>query len=217
MRRRALACLLIGIALGAMAPAAAHLTGVFAHFVDDINNPTASTRMLRQQLDAVTARIDALEPEVAAARERYNDEAIKAVGRIRFFDVYAGSAMGALWAGAQDPIDVIASTELMQKRLAADLDALASLGDDYEQLQQKDASLRRYASLLEPFARASIARDARLASPPSGLISPFSEPYIAYGIAEDWEQMRGSTFVLFFSFAVAFIVNFVLTSAGVTL
>jgi hypothetical protein len=174
---------------------------VFAHFVEDINNPTASTRMLRQQLDAVTARIDALEPDVAAARERYNDEAIKAVGRIRFFDVYAGSAMGALWAGAQDPIDVIASTELMQKRLASDLDALATLGDDYEQLQQKDASLRRYASLLEPFTQASIARDVRLASPPSGLISPFAEPYIAYEIAEDWEQMRGSTFVLFFHWA----------------
>lgn len=200
--------ILIALSIAGLAlPAYAHLTGVFAHFVEDMNSPTASTRMLRQQLDSVTGRIEALEPEVADARARYNEQARSAVNRIRFFDVYAGSAMGALWAGAQDPIDVIASTELMQQRLGKDLEALASLGANYEQLQTKDRSLRRYAELLKPFSRASEARDKRLASPPDGLISPFAEPYIAYGIAEDWEQMRGSTFVLYFHWAARNIVE----------
>ena len=101
----------------AAVPASAHLTGVFAHFVEDINDPTASTRLLRQQLDSVGERIAALEPEVRDARMAYDDQADAAVMRIRFYDIYAGSALGALWAGAQDPIDVIASSELLQRRL----------------------------------------------------------------------------------------------------
>ncbi len=179
-------------------PAAAHLTGVFAHFVEDINDPTASTRLLRQQLDAVTKRIEALEPEVAAAQLAYDGQAETAVQRIRFYDIYAGSALGALWAGAQDPIDVIASSELLQRRLGDDLDALATLSSDYEQLRFKESSLKRYAELLGPYAESSAARERRLAERPKGLISPFAEPYIAYRIAEDWEQLRGTTFVLYF-------------------
>lgn len=180
------------------APAWAHLTGVFAHFVEDINDPTASTRMLRQQLDAVSERIAALQPEVAAAQLAYDGQAETAVKRIRFYDIYAGSALGALWAGAQDPIDVIASSELLQRRLSDDLDALAELSRDYEQLRLKESSLKRYAELLVPYRDSSQARDERLAKRPKGLISPFAEPYIAYRIAEDWEQLRGTTFVLFF-------------------
>lgn len=182
-------------------PVLAHLTGVFAHFVEDINDPTASTRMLRQQLDSVGKRLAALEPEVVAARMAYDREAAAAVRRIRFYDIYAGSALGALWAGAQDPIDVIASTELLQRRLADDLDALANLSRDYEQLHGKESSLRRYADLLVPFRDASAARKQRLSQPPPGLVSPFAEPYIAYRIAEDWEQLRGTTFVLYFHWA----------------
>jgi hypothetical protein len=185
----------------AAAPALAHLTGVFAHFVDDINNPSASTRMLRQQLESVGQRLADLEPEVAAARISYDREAEEAVRRIRFYDIYAGSALGALWAGAQDPIDVIASTELLQRRLGEDLDALAELSSDYEQLHAKESSLRRYADLLVPFRDASAAREQRLSQPPAGLVSPFAEPYIAYRIAEDWEQLRGTTFVLYFHWA----------------
>ncbi|MFQ5982154.1 MAG: hypothetical protein ACE5KS_02155 [Woeseiaceae bacterium] len=181
--------------------AMAHLTGVFAHFVDDINDPSASTRMLRQQLDSVGQRLSALQPEVIAARMAYEREAAAAVPRIRFYDIYAGSALGALWAGAQDPIDVIASTELLQRRLADDLDALATLSRDYEQLHAKESSLRRYADLLVPFRDASAAREQRLSQPPQGLVSPFAEPYIAYRIAEDWEQLRGTTFVLYFHWA----------------
>ena len=49
-------------------PAAAHLSGVFAYFVQDINDPTASTRMLQQQLNSVGERIEALQPEVQKAR-----------------------------------------------------------------------------------------------------------------------------------------------------
>lgn len=195
MRRLSFLALL---AVMAGAPASAHLTGVFAHFVEDINDPTASTRLLRQQLDAVTKRIEALEPEVAAAQLAYDGQAEEAVQRIRFYDIYAGSALGALWAGAQDPIDVIASSELLQRRLGDDLDALATLSSDYEQLRFKESSLTRYAELLVPYADSSAARETRLAERPKGLISPFAEPYIAYRIAEDWEQLRGTTFVLFF-------------------
>jgi len=198
----------IGVALAAAmlaallaAPAFAHLTGVFAHFVEDINDPTASTRLLRQQLDSVGERLAALAPEVAEARMAYDGQAEAAVQRIRFYDVYAGSALGALWAGAQDPIDVIASSELLQRRLGDDLDALAELSRDYEQLRAKESSLRRYADLLQPFSAASAARDERLSRPPPGLVSPFAEPYIAYRIAEDWEQLRGTTFVLYFHWA----------------
>jgi len=193
-------------------PALAHLTGVFAHFVDDINNPTASTRLLRQQLDSVGQRLAALQPEVIAARMAYDQEAETAVRRIRFYDIYAGSALGALWAGAQDPIDVIASTELLQRRLGDDLEALARLSRDYEQLHAKEASLRRYADLLVPFRDASAAREQRLSQPPPGLVSPFAEPYIAYRIAEDWEQLRGTTFVLYFHWAARRIVDRGLTA-----
>lgn len=183
------------------ATASAHLTGVFAHFVKDINDPTASTRMLQQQLDSVRERISALGPEVQKARAEYDRQADAAVRRIRFYDVYAGSALGALWAGAQDPIDVIASTQLLQKRLGKDLDALAELSRSYEQLHNKEAALRRYADLLIPFREASAARDRRLSQAPEGLISPFAEPYVAYRIAEDWEELRGTTFVLYFHWA----------------
>lgn len=183
------------------APALAHLTGVFAHFVEDINDPTASTRLLRQQLDSVGLRLEALRPEVEQARLLYDDQAESAVQRIRFYDIYAGSALGALWAGAQDPIDVIASSELLKRRLDDDLAALAKLSRDYDQLHTKEASLRRYAALLIPFRDAAEARDRRLSQPPPGLVSPFAEPYIAYRIAEDWEQLRGTTFVLFFHWA----------------
>lgn len=182
-------------------PALAHLTGVFAHFVEDINDPTASTRLLRQQLDSVQKRLAALQPEVERARVRYNKEAESAVHRIRFYDVYAGSALGALWAGAQDPIDVIASSELLKRRLDDDLAALATLSYEYAQLNGKEASLQRYADLLVPFRDAAAARDRRLSRPPPGLVSPYAEPYIAYRIAEDWEQLRGTTFVLYFHWA----------------
>jgi hypothetical protein len=183
------------------APANAHLTGVFAHFVDDINDPSASTRMLRSQLDAVSERIAALQPEVLEAQLAYDRQAEMAVQRIRFYDIYAGSALGALWAGAQDPIDVIASSEIMQRRLQSDLHALASLSRDYSQLRAKERVLQRYADLLIPFRDAAAARERRLANPPPGLVSPFAEPYIAYRIAEDWEQLRGTTFVLYFHWA----------------
>lgn len=201
MRRRLVAGGLFAACSLAALPALAHLTGVFAHFVEDINDPTASTRMLEQQLASVGERIEALEPELRAARIAYDTEAEGAVGRIRFYDIYAGSALGALWAGAQNPIDVIASAELLQRRLEDDLEALAALGDTYDVLRQKDSALRRYAELLVPFRDASMARQERLAAPPPGLVSPFAEPYLAYRIAEDWEQLRGSTFVLYFHWA----------------
>lgn len=201
MNRRVLAGSLCAVSLAAALPASGHLTGVFAHFVNDINDPTASTRMLEQQLESVGGRIEALEPEVREARVAYDEQADAAVGRIRFYDIYAGSALGALWAGAQNPIDVIASSELLQRRLEADLEALADLSDTYARLQQKDEALRRYADLLVPFRDASVARRERLSDPPPGLVSPFAEPYIAYRIAEDWEQLRGTTFVLYFHWA----------------
>ena len=202
-RRGFFSTLLLGAAWSVVAPgpASAHLSGVFAYFVQDINEPTASTRLLRQQLDRVSERIAALEPEVGEARAEYDAQADAAVRRIRFYDVYAGSALGALWAGAQDPIDVLASTELLQKRLGKDLDALTELSDSYQKLRGKERSLRRYAELLVPFREASEARERRLLNAPEGLVSPFAEPYIAYRIAEDWEALRGSTFVLYFNWA----------------
>jgi hypothetical protein len=198
-KRAITAAVALGLIL--VTPASAHLTGVFAHFVEDINDPTASTRLLRQQLDAVSERIAALEPEVEQAQLAYDGQAQTAVQRIRFYDIYAGSALGALWAGAQDPIDVIASSELLQRRLRDDLEALATLSRDYDQLRGKESSLRRYAELLVPYRDSSAAREQRLSLRPQGLISPFAEPYIAYRIAEDWEQLRGTTFVLFFHWA----------------
>ncbi len=192
--------LVLAMLLGAQS-ASAHLSGVFAYFVKDINEPTASTRMLQQQLDSVAKRIAALEPEVQRARAAYDLQADAAVRRIRFYDVYAGSALGALWAGAQDPIDVLASTDSLQKVLARDLQALAELADSYTQLSGQERSLRRYAELLAPFKRSAEARQRRLSNVAEGLVSPFAEPYIAYRIAEDWETMRGSTFVLYFSWA----------------
>jgi hypothetical protein len=182
-------------------PVFAHLSGVFAYFVQDMDEPSAGTRLLQQQLDSVSERLERLQPEVELARAEYYDQADTAVRRMRFYDVYAGSAVGALWAGAQDPIDVLASTELMQKRLTEDLESLTELSESYRQLQGKEDSLRRYAALLVPFKTASQARDERMEKLPGGLVSPFAEPYIAYRIAEDWETLRGTTFTLFFNWA----------------
>ena len=198
-----LALLALTISCLLVPQAFAHLSGVFAYFVQDINEPSASTRMLQQQLDSTGDRIAALGPEVDRARADYDVQADSAVQRIRFYDVYVGSALGALWAGAQDPIDVLASTELMQKRLGEDLDALVKLAESYRKLQGQEESLRRYADLLVPFKTASQSRDERLANVPTGLVSPFAEPYIAYRIAEDWEELRGTTFTLFFNWAAS--------------
>jgi hypothetical protein len=170
---------LLGIFISINMPVMAHLSGVFAYFVHDMDEPTAGTRLLQQQLDSVAERIERLRPEVEQAREEYYGEADMAVRRMRFYDVYVGSAIGALWAGAQDPIDVLASTELMQKRLGEDLESLTRLAESYRQLQGKEDSLRRYATLLEPFKTASEARDLRMSRVPGGLVSPFAEPYIA--------------------------------------
>lgn len=191
---------LFGVAL-MMQQAQAHLSGVFAHFVQDINAPTASTRMLQHQLNNVSERLEELRPEVQQARADYASQSKELVRRVRFYDVYAGSAIGALWAGAQDPVDVLASTALLQKRLGEDMAALTELAASYQRLHEKERALRRYAELLQPFAEASQSRDRRLSDVPPGLVSPFAEPYIAYRIAEDWEALRGSTFVLYFKWA----------------
>jgi hypothetical protein len=183
----------------AAAEGAAHLTGVFAFFVQDINEPTASTKLLRQQLDSVQTRIDEVSPQVAQARASYDAHAEAAVRGIRFYDVYIGNAVGAMWAGAQDPIDVIASVELLQRRLSGDLKTVTELGQTYRDLNEKQATLRRLADLLRPYKDASDARADRLQKLPAGLVSPFAEPYVAYQIAEDWEALRANTFTLFFN------------------
>jgi len=197
-RRWALLAVGAVVALAA-SEGAAHLTGVFAFFVQDINEPTASTKLLRQQLDSVQARIDEVRPQIAQARANYDAYAETAVRGIRFYDVYIGNAIGAMWAGAQDPIDVIASVELLQRRLSGDLKAVRDLGRVYSDLNDKQATLRRLADLLQPYKDASDARAERLRALPPGLVSPFAEPYIAYQIAEDWEALRANTFTMFFN------------------
>lgn len=182
-------------------PAFAHLTGVFAYFVQDINEPTATTRLLRQQLNASAERIAELQPEIEAARNAYAVQSESVVRRMRFYDVYAGNAVGALWTGAQDPIDVLASMQLMQKRLDEDLQALISLERAYASIQLKEQTLTRYQDLLRAFETSAEARDVRLASIPPNLVSPFGEPYAAYEIAEAWEAFRPTTFISYFEWA----------------
>lgn len=202
VRRVHVVVLAIVVALiAAVPPAAAHLTGVFAYFVQDISEPTATTRLLRQQLDASARRIAELQPEIEAARAAYAAQAESVVRRLRFYDVYAGSAVGALWAGAQDPVDVLASIELLQRRLNQDLRALTVLEEAYAEIQLKERSLSRYADLLTAYEQAAEARDRRLANMPEGLVSPFGEPYVAYQVAEGWEALRPTTFVAYFEWA----------------
>ena len=62
-------------------PVFAHLSGVFAYFVHDMDEPSAGTRLLQQQLDSVGERIVRLEPEVEQARAGYYDQADTAVRR----------------------------------------------------------------------------------------------------------------------------------------
>lgn len=201
-RRSATALLCFAVVSGCLVPPAfAHLTGVFAYFVQDISEPTATTRLLRQQLSASAERIAQLQPEIEAARNAYAAQAESVVRRMRFYDVYAGNAVGALWTGAQDPIDVLASMELMQKRLDEDLQALVSLEKAYASIQLKEQTLTRYQDLLRAFETSAEARDARLASIPPNLVSPFGEPYVAYEIAEAWEAFRPTTFISYFEWA----------------
>ena len=120
-RRSATALLCFAVVSGCLVPpACAHLTGVFAYFVQDISEPTATTRLLRQQLNASAERIAQLQPEIEAARNAYATQAESVVRRMRFYDVYAGNAVGALWTGAQDPVDVLdrKSTRLNSSHLA---------------------------------------------------------------------------------------------------
>jgi hypothetical protein len=201
-RRSVTALLCFAVVSGYLAPPAfAHLTGVFAYFVQDINEPTATTRLLRQQLSSSADRIAQLQPEIEAARNAYAAQAESVVRRMRFYDVYAGNAVGALWTGAQDPIDVLASMQLMQKRLDEDLQALVSLEQAYASIQLKEQTLTRYQDLLRAFETSAEARDARLASIPQNLVSPFGEPYAAYEIAEAWEAFRPTTFISYFEWA----------------
>jgi hypothetical protein len=201
-RRSATALLCFAVASGYLVPPAfAHLTGVFAYFVQDISEPTATTRLLRQQLSSSADRIAQLQPEIEAARNAYAAQAESVLRRMRFYDVYAGSAVGALWTGAQDPIDVLASMELLKKRLDEDLRALALLEEAYASIQLKEQTLTRYQDLLRAFETSAAARDARLASIPRSLVSPFGEPYAAYEIAEAWEAFRPTTFISYFEWA----------------
>jgi len=189
------------VTAGATTSALAHLTGVFAYFVQDIGEPTATTRLLRQQLDDSAERIAELRPEIEAARAAYSAQAESVVRRLRFYDVYAGSAVGALWTGAQNPIDVLASIELLEKRLDDDLLALTRLEEAYSDIQFKEQTLTRYDDLLKAYEQSAAARDERLDEIPEDMVSPFGEPYVAYEIAEAWESLRPTTFISYFDWA----------------
>jgi hypothetical protein len=201
-RLSAIALLCFAVVSGYLVPPAfAHLTGVFAYFVQDIGEPTATTRLLRQQLGASAERIALLQPEIEVARNAYAAQAESVLRRMRFYDIYAGNAVGALWTGAQNPIDVLASMELMHKRLDEDLQALVSLEKTYANIQLKEQTLSRYQDLLRAFETSAEARDVRMALIPPNLVSPFGEPYVAYEIAEAWEAFRPTTFISYFEWA----------------
>ncbi len=182
-------------------PSEAHLTGVFAYFVRDIGEPTETTRLLRQQLASASGRIAELRPELDAARAAYADQVEAVIRRLRFYDIYSGSAVGALWTGAQDVVDVLASFELMRRRVDGDLRTLTDLEKAYADIQSKERALSRYEALLKVYETSANARDALLQQLPEGLVSPFGEPYVAYEVAEAWEILRPTIFLSYFDWA----------------
>ena len=86
-KRASIAMAAIVIAGAVPTTAFAHLTGVFAYFVQDIGEPTATSRLLRQQLDSSEGRIAQLKPEIEAARAAYSEQAESVLRRLRFLRV----------------------------------------------------------------------------------------------------------------------------------
>lgn len=194
--RRAAAAALAAIVVAAVVavPAAAHITGVFLHFLKDMEDATYSTTFLRQQVEQTEARLAAVAPEVAEARAAYEEAAEPVAARLHFYDAYAGQAFGTLWAGAEDLVDVLATLHLIGRLIEDDVAALELVAARYAQLQLKQDTLQRYRDLLGAVEAAAAARERRLGGP----VDSDELKLALYYVAEDWERLRPDLFVPFF-------------------
>lgn len=180
--------------LAAAGPAAAHVTGVFLHFLKDMEEPTYSTAFLRRQVEQTEQRLAAVVPEVAEAQALYEEAAGPAAARLQFYDAYAGQAFGSLWSGAEDLVDVLANLRLMARLIQQDVAALEETARRYAQLRLKQDTLQRYRDLLDAVETAAQARERRL----GGAVNRDELQLALYDVAEDWERLRPHLFVPFF-------------------
>lgn len=185
---------LAAVLVVAAGPAAAHITGVFLHFLKDMEDPTYSTTFLRQQVEQTEQRLAAVAPEVAEARARYERAAEPVAARLHFYDAYAGQAFGNLWSGAEDLVDVLANIWLIGRLIEQDVAALEHVAAEYAHLQLKQDTLQRYRDLLNAVEAAAEAREQRLGA----AVSRDELQLALYDVAEDWERLRPDLFVPFF-------------------
>lgn len=186
MNRAARIVLVASIAGWLAAPASAHVSdGLFRFLVPALDDPIGAARFLQEQVSNLDERLVVLRRELMEQEAAYQAKLEETVPRLRFYEVYSGSAVGALWANAQNPVDIIASTELLEKVVRDDLAALAWLERVKEHLGQKRDSLVRYRALLKAFQLGVEARrDLMMTVPPEWRSR--REEFVVSSINEAW-------------------------------
>lgn len=192
-----LVAVLTGV-LGGVSPAGAHLTGVFRYFLKDVEEGTASSRLLEIQIDETNRRLAELRPELEAARRAYRQAVEPAKTKIRFYNRFSGNLFGALLVGSDDLVDTLANLYLIQHVIGQDVAQLQEVAQRYQRLQTQQRNLRLYRDLLQAIQQVHARRQAMLSSVPD---TETDRQLLLYRIAEDWETMRETSFVGYFRWA----------------
>lgn len=194
----ALLVFLAATTTGAPSPADAHITGVFKYFLKDVEEGTASSRLLTAQIEQTNRRLQELQPELAAARAAYEKAATPAREKMRFYNRHAGNLVGAMLVGSEDLVDTLANTYLIQRVVTQDVAQLRKAAQAYEQLRTKDRNLRQYRDLLQAIQFVRERRQSMLNSVPD---TKADRELLLFDTGEDWEDMRESTFASYFEWA----------------
>ncbi|HET7558670.1 MAG TPA: hypothetical protein VFK80_01820, partial [Limnochordia bacterium] len=178
--------------------ASAHITGVFLYFLKDVQGQAgvSSAAILATQIKSADQRIQALEPQVAAAQKEYEANQARAAASIRFYNRYAANGFAALLADSHDPIDALADLHVIQRTVRGDVKKLQALADEYRRLSSEQAELVQWRALLGVF------RDAETRYQKSvGIKDDQAKQLALYDLSESWEQIRTGPFARYFAWA----------------
>lgn len=201
-RRRRIGRLTALIAAAALLMAAgvasAHITGVFLYFLKDVQGQAgvSSAAIMATQIKEADQRIQALEPQVAAAQKQYQANQARAAASVRFYNRYAANGFAALLADSHDPIDALADLHIVQRTVSGDITRLQALADEYRRLSLERAELVQWRALL------GIFRDAEERFQKTIGIKDDQQKQLAlYDLSESWEQIRTGPFARYFAWA----------------
>jgi len=193
--------ILIAWVMCCVAPSAsAQEPGSFFRFlVPALDDPVGAAKFLKEQFASLDKQLGRVNRELVQQQAAYQARLDEAIPRLRFYEIYSGSAIGALWTKAQDPVGVIASMELLERVGKEDLAALTWLETVKGDLQDKEASLRRYRALLEAFQRGVEARQNLLANVPAEWHTRKDE-FVITSINDSWnDSVRDLAIVPYFT------------------